>query len=156
LVPRQRQQQIERSLKAFDINHQRLLALRKLGREFGREFRFVDGHAIGTRVWWGDVSWHDLSWRSRFENSALNAAMSPTPLRRCASAALARCAAVPVSPGAASAASPISSSWPLQWSTTSQPAASAARARTAIDPDKAPIEISSLISKPPKPIQFRI
>ncbi len=49
----------------------------------------------------------------------------------------------------------ISSSLPLQWSTTSQPAASAARVRSAIEPDSAPMETSSLISNPLKPDRTR-
>ncbi len=44
----------------------------------------------------------------------------------------------------------------MQWSTTSQPAANAARLRSAIVPDSAFIETSSLISRPWNPINPRI
>ena len=59
-------------------------------------------------------------------------------------------------PAPRAATARISSSLPLQCSTTSQPAASAARARSAIDPDSAPIEMSSLINSPSKPMKPRI
>ena len=54
----------------------------------------------------------------------------------------------PPSTGTADATARISSSSPLQWRTTSQPAAIAARERASIEPDKAPMEMSSLISRP--------
>ena len=50
----------------------------------------------------------------------------------------------------------ISSSLPLQCSTRSQPAASAARVRSAIEPESAPIETSSLINSPSNPMKPRI
>ena len=45
---------------------------------------------------------------------------------------------------------------PLQCSTMSQPAAMAARVRSASEPDNAPMETSSLINRPWKPIESRI
>ena len=73
-----------------------------------------------------------------------------------ASAAAARVAALPDSFGACSATSRISSSLPLQWSTISQPAASAACVRSAVVPDSAPMAMSSLISSPSNPMNPRI
>src|SRR5205823_2355439 len=70
-------------------------------------------------------------------------------------AAAARRRASPSSFGTAAATACISSSWPLQWSTTSQPAAIAARARSPTLPLSASIEISSVISRPSKPLGDR-
>ncbi len=50
----------------------------------------------------------------------------------------------------------ISSILPLQWSTTSHPAANAARARSPSEPLSAPMERSSLINRPWYPIEPRI
>src|SRR4029079_3488416 len=73
-----------------------------------------------------------------------------------ASAASAPCSALPARLGGSAATACISFICPLQCRTTSQPAAIAAHVRSAIEPDSAPIEMSSLISRPLNPIESRI
>ena len=73
-----------------------------------------------------------------------------------ANAASARRAASPARTGEASATSRISARSPLQYSTISQPAAMAAPRGSPSDPDRACIDMSSLINRPLNPIEPRI
>src|SRR5262249_53669159 len=117
------QQEVERSLEAFDIDDQRRLIGRAIGRRFDeRNFLRHDlaicGPAAGDRA--AKNSWGAAA-RSR-----------SVGLRRAAGAAAARASASPKGGGASAATASISLGSPLQWSTRSQPAARAARVRSPI------------------------
>src|SRR5262247_1377207 len=148
LVPRQRQQQIEWALKAFDVDNQRRLVFGALGDDVGGERRLRDHHDTTTLA------------SSRAKSCAKRARAAARSIssgwRRAASAASVRRAAAPPRIGDSCATACISSSRPLQWSARSQPAAMAARVRSPIVPLSAPIEMSSLINAPENPIDLRI
>jgi hypothetical protein len=91
--------------------------------------------------------------------SPLSIRSAPRAKRRSRSAVAsrsARCSAWPDNSGVAAATSRISSSLPLQCRTMSQPAATMALVRSAIDPASAFMDTSSLINKPWNPITPRI
>ena len=125
LLARQRQQQIERAFEALDVDDQRRLVGAR-----APVARVVVSNVFGVML---DLC---VALPGRRRSAASNMLRAPRRHRtrsgaaRAASAASARCAASPASRGAAPATSRISSSLPLQWSTTSQPAASAARLRS--------------------------
>src|SRR5215831_217001 len=150
LLAGERKQEIERPFEALHIDHERLLAGGKLGRELTLGLDVVGGHdALRAPARQASSSMPASFRRASASSIALGAA-------RADSAAAARLAAAPRSTGAAPATASISASSPLQWRTMSQPAASAARVRSAIEPDSAPIDTSSLISSPLNPIESRI
>ena len=94
----------------------------------------------------------------RSANSRRASAKIDAPRVPCARPAPQRRAAPPGRPAPAPAAATacISSSLPLQCSTTSQPAASDARLRSPIEPLNAPMDTSSPIKSPSKPMKPRI
>src|ERR1044072_3721665 len=139
LLARERQQQIERTLEARNVDDQRLLVGGEIGRQCG--FEIISHYALAIMP----------ANSSRAALTSIGAG-----LRRAFSAASARRAASPLSGGTAPATARISSSVPLQWRTTSHPAASEARLRSASVPDRAFIEMSSVISSPSKPRALRI
>src|SRR5580692_3135608 len=148
LLAREREQEIERALKTLDVDDQRRLIGGSL-RQLALELIIVGVHATTSAG--GQVPF------MRRENSARPAATSKGAAGRLvASAAAARRAASPASAGAAAATACISASSPLQCKTMSQPAATAAAVRSDSEPDKAPMEMSSLIKRPRKPIESRI
>src|SRR5262249_36193867 len=147
LLAREREQEVERTFEALDIDHQRRLARCTVRFKVGFELDVVGGHEIALRAL-------ALASISAAHSAAAGSSLTTRPRR--ASAASARAAASPVSTGTADATDRISSTSPLQWRTTSQPAAIAARERASIEPDKAPMEISSLIRRPRNPSQSRI
>src|SRR6516165_9855899 len=149
LLARQREQQIERAFEALDIDHQCRLARRPVRCEVGFELDLVGIHEIALRA----LAPASMS-AAHSARSAARSCSKTSPRRL--SAASARAAASPASTGTADATARISSSLPLQWRTTSQPAAIAARERSSIEPDKAPMEISSPINRPRNPSQSRI
>src|SRR5262249_4246615 len=149
LLAGQRQQKGERAFETLDIDHQRRFAASPFGRKIVFELDFVGGHEVALPA----VASACIS----AAHSARRAASSSLGARpRRVSAASARLAASPVSKGTADATARISSSSPVQWRTRSQPAAMAARERSSIEPDKAFMEISSLISTPANLSQPRI
>src|SRR6478736_715 len=141
LLAGKRQEEVERPLKPFDVDHQGGLARLPLGSHVGFELDPVGGHDVALRAPAGAAMSAVHSARS-----APGSHCECCPRRRRAASLLA--AASPVSMGTADATACISSSLPLQCRTRSQPAAMAARERASIDPDRAPMEMSSLISKP--------
>src|SRR5262249_55647375 len=146
LLSRERQQQVEWALKSFDVDHQRGLVAGSL-RQFGFEF-VLSVHAepaVGSMPCISLLNWARAAPMSRAAGAL-----------RAVNAACARRAASPCRSGATAATSRISAVTPLQWSTMSQPAAIAALVRSPNEPDKAPIEMSSLISRPVNPIESRI
>src|SRR5215216_4946268 len=150
LLPRQHQQKVERPLKSLDVDDQgRLAAVLDWGRIL--KIQFFCRHAVATggviRAT-GAIIAEKRARASVRSNSAGG--------RRAAKAAAARCAGLPASMGASAATALISSRWPLQCRIRSHPAANAARLRAAMLPDRAPIDRSSLIRAPSKPIQPRI
>src|SRR5580704_12442659 len=148
LLARQREQEIERALKALDVDHQRRLIGGPL-RQLALELEIVGVHAIASAG--GQVPF------MRRKNSARPAATSNGAGRRLlASAAAARRAASPASAGTAAATARISARSPLQCRTMSQPAAIAAALRADSEPDRACMEMSSLIKRPRNPIESRI
>src|SRR5215813_6962690 len=149
LLAGQREQQVEWAFEALDIDHQCRLARCPLHFDVGFELHLVGVHEIALRA----LAPALIS----AVHSARSAARSCSKTRpRRSSAASARAAASPPSAGTADATARISSSSPLQWRTRSQPAVIAARERSSIEPDKAPMEISSPISRPRNPSQSRI
>src|SRR5215212_5518330 len=149
LLTRKHQQQIERTFETFDVNDQSRLVRSPLRRQVSLEFEFVCAHdAIRAAVGRPASSVSKV-----FRASTGSMVLADW---RAASAASARRAGSPASRGASAATSSISLMLPLQCRTTSQPAASAARTRSPIVPDSAPIDRSSLISSPLKPIESRI
>src|SRR5262249_28762741 len=149
LVARQGEKEIERSLEPFHVDDQGRLAFGAIGHDIGGEGR-MRHHETTTCV----------ASRSCCMSAAKRARAAATAIasgcRGAASAAAARAAAAPPSSGASAATIRISSRRPLQWSTRSQPAATAWRERSAIVPLNAPMEMSSLINAPAKPITRRI
>src|SRR5262249_2091165 len=150
LVPRQRQQEIERALKAFDVDDQRGLVFSALGDHVGGERRLRHHHDTTIRT--------SLASRASSSAKRLRAAarLMASGWWGAANAASVRLRAGPGSIGASCPTACISSSRPLQWSTRSQPAAIAAHVRSPIVPFSAPIEMSSLINAPANPIDLRI
>src|SRR6267378_789360 len=149
LLAGEREQQIERTFEALDVDDQGALVGPELGRQIGVELHDIRRHQTLASL--------PATLAIMRANSARAAAKSSgAGARRAASAASARAPARPESSGAALATASISARLPLQCSAISQPAASAARVRSAIVPDKAPIERSSLISKPSNPMNPRI
>src|SRR5215468_8004293 len=148
-LARQREQQVERTFEALDIDHQCRLARRPVRGNVGFELDLVGVHEIALRA----LAPASMS-AAHSARSAARSCSKTSPRRL--SAASARAAASPASTGTADATARISSSSPLQWRTRSQPAAIAARERSSIEPDKAPMEISSPISRPRNPSQSRI
>src|SRR5262249_31492882 len=146
LLSREREQQVERALEPLNINHERGLVAGS-PRQFG--FEFVLGvhaePAAGSMPCISLLNWARAAPVSRAAG-----------VLRAVNAACARRAASPSRSGAAAATSRISAVTPLQWSTMSQPAAITALVRSPSEPDKAPIEMSSLISRPINPIESRI
>ena len=120
LLAGERQQQVERALEALDVDQQRRLVGAALGAVRFRMLRLRSSGAPG-RHHGGKLA----ARRGKIESRDGDFAHSQSGRRR---------AAPPrrQAPGA-SATARISSSLPLQCSTTSQPAASAARVRSAID-----------------------
>src|SRR5262249_43790796 len=120
LLAGERKQEVERTFEALNIDHQCRLARRPLHCDVGFELDLVGGHeppppppARISRT------------APPSPRSAESSSFGPPPRR--SSAASARAAASPLSAGTADATARISSSSPLQWRTTSQPAAIAAR-----------------------------
>src|SRR5450830_118172 len=153
LVARQRKQQIERALEALHVHDHGRLGGAAVGAKSPtkRGVEFVGGHEFVIRC---DVGRSPATiWVKTLRAASTS---NSSGADRTVSAASARPAAAPVSAGASLATAVISPSSPLQWSTTSHPAANAARLRSAIVPDSAPIETSSLISRPRNPINPRI
>src|ERR1051326_472451 len=148
LLAREDQQQVERPLEALHVDDERRLVGGALRRDFGIEAELLFAHERTASARTGAII---AAKRRRASASSISGA-----LRRQASAADARRAAAPSSGGTASATSHISSNRPLQWSTTSQPAASAARLRARMVPLSASMEMSSVISTPSNPISPRI
>src|SRR5262249_45079238 len=146
LLPRERQQKVERALESLDINHERGFVagpFRQLG------FEIVLGvHAEPAAGSMSCISL--LNWSRAAAMSSAAGAL------RAINAASARRAASPWRSGTTAATSCISAIAPLQWRTMSQPAAIAALVRSPSEPDRAPIEISSVISRPVNPIESRI
>src|SRR6266436_738787 len=149
LLARECEQEVERAFETLDIDHQCGLARCPVRCKVGFKLDLVGVHEIALRA----LAPVSIS-AAHSARSAAGSSLTTRPRR--ASAASARAAASPVSTGTTDATARISSSSPLQWRTTSQPAAIAARERASIEPDKAPMEISSLISRPRNPSQSRI
>src|SRR6516162_1639440 len=149
LLAGEREQQVEGAFEALDIDHQCRFARRPVHCEVGFELDLVGVHEIALRA----LAPASMS-AVHSARSAARSCSKTCPRRL--SAASARAAASPASTGTADATARISSSSPLQWRTRSQPAAIAARERSSIEPDKAPMEISSPISRPRNPSQSRI
>src|SRR5208282_3524168 len=148
LLAGERQQEVERALKALDVDHQRGLVGGPL-REFGDELQILGDHAYPCAGCQTPV----MSLKNSERAAARSMGAAGLFVAR---AAAARRAASPLSTGAAAATASISGISPLQWSTRSQPAAIAARVRSPTEPDRAPMAISSLINRPSKPIESRI
>src|SRR6516164_110161 len=149
LLAGEREQEVERAFETLDIDHQCGLARRPVRGNVGFELDLVRVHEIALRA----LAPASMS-AAHSARSAARSCSKTSPRRL--SAASARAAASPASTGTADATARISSSLPLQWRTTSQPAAIAARERSSIEPDKAPMEISSPINRPRNPSQSRI
>src|SRR5262249_22954693 len=148
LMAGQRQQEVEGPLETLDVDHQRRLVGSALRGKLGLELEFVGAH---------EALRASAGRSSTAANMARASATSITAgVLRAANAAAARRPASPVSGAASAATACISSSRPLPWGTRSQPAASAALARCAMEPDNASIDTSSLISSPLNPIEPRI
>src|SRR5262249_57276131 len=131
LLARERKQKIERALESLDVDHERRFLARPLGHKIALQLDVV-GHEIALRA----VA-PALTSAANSARSAARSSLTTCPRRP--SAASARAAALPVSTGTALATACISAMSPLQCSTTSHPAAMAARARVSIEPDKAPM-----------------
>src|SRR6185312_16375285 len=134
LLAREREQQIERPFEALDVDHHGRLAAGALFAE--RRFEILRAHELGPFAGSPAI----ILLKSLRAASASNCSGT----LRAARAAAARRAFSPVSIGACAATSCISERSPLQWSATSQPAARAARVRSATLPDSACIDMSSL------------
>src|SRR5450830_526543 len=153
LLARQTKQQIVRALEALHVHDHGRLGGAAVGAKSPakRGVEFVGVHEPVIRC---DVGRSPASiWVKTLRAASTS---NSSGADRAASAASARLAAAPVSSCACAATAVISPRSALQWSTTSHPAASAARLRSAIVPESAPIETSSLISKPWNPINPRI
>src|SRR5271169_985881 len=148
LLAGKRQQEIERTFKALDVDHKRRLIRRTL-RELGFELHIFGDHAY-------PCAGCQIPAISLWNSTRPAARSNGVGFFRAANAAADRCAASPASNGVSAATASISGISPLQWSTRSHPAAMAARVRSPSDPDNAPMEMSSLISRPLKPIESRI
>src|SRR5262245_45235955 len=149
LLARKHKQQVKRTLETLDVDNHRRLSRAAVGAEGGIEF--LGAHDTVFRC--DDVRSSPAIcaniWRAACVSNSSGA-------ERAASAASARTAESPERFGASAATASISRMSPLQGRTTSHPAASAARLRSAMVPDRAFIEMSSVISRPRNPIKPRI
>src|SRR5262249_51445264 len=146
LLARKHQQQVEWTFKAFHVDDHGGLGGAPISPERSIKFLAAHDHALGC----GPLA---SICANILRAPSVSNSSGPT---RAASAASARFAAPAESSGDSLATATISLMSPLQWSTTSQPAANAARLRSAMGPASAFIEISSLISRPLNPIKPRI
>src|SRR5262245_57306530 len=164
LGARERKQEVERPFETLDVDHEPIarfehgfpalpvldrvrLRRRLVRRGFDRAHALTVGSRprLATCVPAASVT-----------SAMASAASNGSGARNCARALAKRSAARPSRRGTAPATSIISSSLPLQWSATSQPASIVPRARSANEPPRAFMPRSSLITKPVKPIRFRI
>src|SRR5581483_5761361 len=173
LRARERQQHVERSFEAVKAHHQGAIVRDGiLGRLPGFEAGRWLGRLARGRVSVGHVNLGFLQWKTceSVNTTLIQAASCRTSARQASASASSkgccclktaracskRASALPSSGGATAATASVSSRPPLQASTTSEPSASTAAARSATLPRSAFMARSSLIRRPSNPIAPRI
>src|SRR5215469_2748704 len=150
LLPRQSQQQVEGSLETLHIHNEGRLVRGAISKRLRISRKLVGDHDSAR-----ESTGPEPDRNSRNAMRAAARSVASGGLRPARAAAAGRCAS-PSSTGTSAATDCISSARPLQWSTTSHPAAIDARTRAAIVPAIAPMEMSSVIKTPSKPTNPRI
>src|SRR5581483_2236315 len=156
LGARECKEKIERPLEALDVDDQHLA-----GRGLDSLFRRLPGGRGGVAQLLGRRMFGLVRHATGLPAASLTSAIASASANgsgacRKERALANRSAARPSSGGVARAVSSMSAKSPLQWSTTSQPAAITSRARSANGPPSAFMPMSSLITKPSSPIVPRI